>query len=183
MENTILVPQEGKIIVHGKDNKCLFAGTQKELIKFIEDAMYIAECIAIDIESGNIEDDELGTLAFDVYKDYSKYYSNNIGLSKRVRDLFDQANQEDNDLKYMGLFKKAQREKRWEVFQETVVPVLVERNISYHFSQEKYSYTFSSSEHGNVDFFVKANKVHIRVLNKWIEGNAIQWLFKHIINK
>ena len=186
MENTITLLREGNVRVIGKDDKVLFEGTKKHLVKFIEDAIYMAECIYVDIDANNIEDNELGTLAFDVYEDFTKYSMLNLGtpvIVSKSSQMMEQANQEDNDLKYMGLFKKAQREKRWEVFQETVVPVLVEKGIDFSFSENTYSYSFSSSKYGFVNFYAKANKVHIMKENKWIYDNAIQWLFKHIINK
>lgn len=62
-----------KLIFTDSNNRTLFKGTKKELVQLLIDTKEIAECIQIDIDSDNIEDDD--RFAFDIYKEFAEKYN------------------------------------------------------------------------------------------------------------
>lgn len=88
--------------------------------------------------------------------------------------------EEDNDLKAMGLFKKKLRAERNERFEEEWLPKLLEVcSCEYHEQSNKY---ILDTVDGVVDFYPKANKILIRKSNKWIQP-GLKWIVTNIINK
>lgn len=103
---------------------------------------------------------------------------------KESEKLKEQASQEDNDLKYMGLMKKAHREERNEEFYANWLGNLYEsdRVISIKELTMQGKFEINTSEHGMIDFFPKANKVLIRKKNDWVYP-GLKWLITQLISK
>lgn len=99
---------------------------------------------------------------------------------EKSEKLYQEAAQEENDLKYMGIIKKANREKRAEVFLATLFPRLV--NSGYVVEEpDDNKFSIITLDHGIVDFFPKANKVLIRKKNEWVPYGS-HWIEKNLIN-
>ena len=75
---------------------------------------------------------------------------------KKSEELFSQAKQEDNDLKYMGLVKKAMREERMEIFRENVLPELRKQ---YEVEDHLNHFSMYDDKNGRVTIYPKANQV------------------------
>ena len=68
------IPKTPKeLIFTDSNNKILFKGTKKEMVQLVIDVKDIAECIQIDIDSNNIENDD--RFAFKTYKKFAKKYN------------------------------------------------------------------------------------------------------------
>jgi len=92
-------------------------------------------------------------------------------------DLRKEAQQEDNDLAYLGKMKKVFRQERVERF-EDVLPKLNDSDkvitITYYEVQGKYTIA-TNTKFGIVDYYPKANKILIRKDNDWKVG-GLKWL-------
>jgi hypothetical protein len=100
---------------------------------------------------------------------------------KKSQELYKQANEEDNDLKALGLYTKSLREGRLENFKQSYLPLLLKKD--YEVAEYNNKYTIDTySEFGVLDFFPKANKILIRKDNKWIKP-GLQWIIKNLIIK
>mgnify|MGYP003622279027 CR=1 FL=1 len=91
------------------------------------------------------------------------------------------ADQEDNDLKFLALNRKAFREKRLERFEEWL-PTLKEKCLSVEFKEDNMMYQIEHYKHGKINFFPKANKLYLFRKDKWIKP-GLQWIFNNIINQ
>lgn len=92
----------------------------------------------------------------------------------------EQAAQEENDLKVLGLLNKAIREKRIENFDDNWKNKIIEHNRVKAFEDipSQHKLTFHINNIGNcIDFYPKANKVLIRKKNKWIKP-GLNYLIK-----
>lgn len=98
---------------------------------------------------------------------------------KKSEVLLSASKQEDNDIKSFALQCKALRERRSERFVEDWLPILKDR---YPIEQRNNgSYTITSQDHGNIDYYPKANKLLIRVTNKWIKP-GLKWIIENLTN-
>ena len=100
---------------------------------------------------------------------------------KKSEELKLEGNQEDNDLKAMGLYNKSLREKRHENFEDKWLDrisscELIEY-IKYH--ETMLRYTINIKNFGLVDYFPKKNNLLIRKDNKW-KKPGLQWLVKKL---
>lgn len=91
-------------------------------------------------------------------------------------ELFEAAASEDNDLKAMGLHKKASREKRNETFERLYYNKLLK--VVPTITATDNGYLFTDKALGNITFYPKANKIHIHKDNRWL-SNGLIWLIKH----
>lgn len=94
------------------------------------------------------------------------------------------AQQEDNDLKYMGIMKKAIREERNEEFYANWLSELYnsDKVISIKELPIQGKIEINTDEFGIVDFFPKANKVLRRNINKWVHP-GLKWIKDNLIHK
>ncbi len=95
---------------------------------------------------------------------------------KKSEELFQAAASEDNDLKAMGIRKKAVRERNLERSEELIEQLRSKYSIV---SNDPSKFTFSTETYGTIDWFPKANRVLIRKDNKWIDFGR-DWLKKHL---
>ena len=101
-----------------------------------------------------------------------------INMTKS-EELHKQANEEDNDLKALGLYTKSLREGRLENFQQVYLPLLLKKG--YEVAEDNYKYTIDTyDEYGILDFFPKANKLLIRKDNKW-KKPGLQFIIKNLL--
>ena len=100
--------------------------------------------------------------------------------SEKLKKL---AQQEDNDLKYMGIMKKAIREERNEEFYANWLSELYnsDKVISIKELPIQGKIEINTDDFGIVDFFPKANKVLRRKENKWVHP-GLKWLKDNLIN-
>lgn len=92
-------------------------------------------------------------------------------------ELERQAAGEDNDLKALGLYTKALREKRMEHFKDMVVSI---QNAGHKISRHGNYYMLITEEHGKMSFYPKANKIHIHKTNTWIKP-GVHWIIKNLL--
>lgn len=102
---------------------------------------------------------------------------------KESEKITTQANQEENDLKALGLYTKAMREERMERFQEHFVPRLKEKLGDKFWQTDQYSYGFywkiGECEY-TFTFYPKANRLLLHQSNKWIKP-GLGWIVKNIL--
>jgi hypothetical protein len=97
---------------------------------------------------------------------------------KKSEEIKEKANSEENDLKAMGLYNKALREKRSEKFEDYWLEKLKEKTqVTF---RENGSYTFDSHL-GIIDFFPKANNLLIRKTGKW-KKPGLKFIIQKILN-
>lgn len=91
-----------------------------------------------------------------------------------------QAEQEDNDLKALGLYTKVLREERIGNFEKKWLPKLKETHIVK--KGPSYSYIIYSTRYGVIDFFPKANRCLLRKKSRWIKP-GLQWIVKNLMQE
>jgi hypothetical protein len=85
---------------------------------------------------------------------------------------------EENDLRAMGLYKKACREERLETFKDNHLPALKEKyGDKVYYDQRKQCYTMPYKDKF-VDFYPKANKLFI---NKQWKTHGLKWIKENLI--
>jgi len=89
-----------------------------------------------------------------------------------------EADQEDNDLKALGLYTKVLREQRIENFETNWLPKLKEGHICEKSTNQ--SYVIWSSRFGVIDFFPKTDKCLFRKTQKRAKP-GLQWIVKNLI--
>ena len=87
----------------------------------------------------------------------------------------EQAGQEENDLKYMGLMQKAIRAERSERFEDIWLSRLEQKTKVE--KRPNGSYSFEMEGMGMVDYYPKANRLLIRRKNEWIKP-ALHFIIK-----
>jgi hypothetical protein len=107
----------------------------------------------------------------------------NMDDMKESDRLKEDAAQEENDFKAMGLLNKSLREGRHERFTESALPQLL--RMGYDVADDgnnKYTIdTDSQSEkYGVIDYFPKANKLLIRKENRWVKP-GLAWIVEHLL--
>lgn len=85
--------------------------------------------------------------------------------SDKLRVQFEQ---EENDLKAMGIGVKLIREERFEKFEERWLPVL-QKIVDVAYNEKTGAYVIQHPTYGSMDFYPKANKLLIRKFNRWIK--------------
>jgi hypothetical protein len=102
---------------------------------------------------------------------------------KKSEQLKQDAAQEDNDLKAIGMLNKSLREGRLERFEDDYLPKLVKWYDVVH-QPDHHKYTIDTdtqtNKYGIIDFFPKANKVLIKRTNKWIKP-GLDWINKKLL--
>lgn len=97
----------------------------------------------------------------------------------KSEELFKEALEEDNDLKSMGIYRKASREARYEKFSDIIEPLLKKGiNVTEHAGQGKF--TLEPTNFGILDFYPKANKVLIRKTNTW-KTSGTAWIVRNLL--
>ncbi len=97
---------------------------------------------------------------------------------KKSEQLKQEAAREDNDFRAMSLMSKGLREERAEDFDELYLPKLEARyDVMF---RTNGSYSISSTPHGVLDFFPKANKMLVRKDNKWIKP-GLKWIISNLL--
>ena len=94
--------------------------------------------------------------------------------------LFREAASEDNDLKFMGLQKRAVRQKRLERFNDEFLPIIKKSENVLNLAVEENKITFDTAKYGKISFYPKANKVLIHKRSSWIKP-GFKWLVKNIL--
>lgn len=102
----------------------------------------------------------------------------NFKIVKESEKIKLQADKADNDLVFMGLNRKAIREKRFEDFEEYWLEKLQQKTkVSI---RNKESFTIES-DYGLIDFFPRSDKILIRKRNKW-KNEGLKFIINKIIN-
>lgn len=106
---------------------------------------------------------------------------------KNSRKLHQEAQQEENDLVYLGKMNQVLREKRlekWEDWKDKILTssyvVIYDENIG----QGKITMVLDKEglKETTIDYFPKANKLLIRKDNRWIK-QGLNWLINNLITK
>lgn len=97
----------------------------------------------------------------------------------KSEEILLQAASEDNDLKSLGLYNKALREKRLERFENYKEELLTLGHKIREFEGQG-KFMIENTKFGIIDYYPKANKVLIRKDNKWIYG-GLRWIIKNLI--
>src|SRR5574344_1793187 len=96
------------------------------------------------------------------------------------KELKNQAESEENDLKAMGFYTKVLRKERSERFENYKDKLLNNGyNLTEFESQGKF--TIEPTKFGIIDYYPKSNKVLIRKENKWITG-GLRWIIGGLLN-
>lgn len=98
-------------------------------------------------------------------------------MSEKVETLRKEMSQEDNDLKALGISTKIIREERIERFRDKWYSRLKDKYDVEEVSYEQYR--FKDEKFGVMDFYPKANKVHIHKENKW-KDMGLKWIIKNL---
>lgn len=96
---------------------------------------------------------------------------------KKSEELRKEASMAESDQACLGLHTKAMREERIENFEEKWLPLLKEK-ATVHYSELLNRYWIENKKMGVIDFYPKANKIHIRKQNRWVKP-GLQWLIKN----
>lgn len=95
----------------------------------------------------------------------------------KSEDLIKKSQEEDNDLKALGLMTKAIREKRQERFED----ILELLNQKYDIiTRENGSYSIFTDKFGILDYFPKANNLLMRKNSKWIKP-GLKWILNNLL--
>lgn len=101
-----------------------------------------------------------------------------LNKSQKLRE---EAQKEDNDLKYMGKMKKVLREERLERFENGYKEKLEANNyIVLPFDGTKVVIDTQIDTFGVIDYFPKANKILIRKRNLWVVG-GLKWINNNLL--
>lgn len=90
-----------------------------------------------------------------------------------------ESQQEENDLKALGIGKKVLREERNERFEDKYLEQIKSKYEVYG-DANSGKYTIDDTEFGVIDFFPKANKILIRKENKWMTG-GLKWIKENLL--
>lgn len=99
---------------------------------------------------------------------------------KESEKLYQQAHAEDNDLKHLGLYKKAKRAERMEKFIEIAQPIL-EKNFSIDINERAGRVSIETVQYGVIDYYPKSDRLLIRKDNDW-KTFGCSWISKNLIN-
>lgn len=103
---------------------------------------------------------------------------------KKSEKLHQEAQQEENDLAYLGKIRKMKRQQNVEVFGDWYDKLIESPNvisITEHTIQGKFEIK-TDTVYGTVDYYPKANKVLIRHKNKW-QQQGLNWMKKYLIKE
>lgn len=103
---------------------------------------------------------------------------------KKSEELRQQATQEDNDLRALGLMKGSLREARHERFTEEFLSKLLEKGYDIAINESDGRYTIDTDScgkiYGIVDYYPKANNLLIRKNNAWIKP-GLKWIVEKLL--
>ena len=101
-------------------------------------------------------------------------------MKKESELLRAKANEEENDLKYLGLYTKMKRAERFEKF-DKYKKQLIGKGYSIVEYESIGKYSITSIKFGVVDFYPKANKILLRKSNTWKE-KGLDWIIKNLLS-
>lgn len=84
--------------------------------------------------------------------------------------------------KEFGECVKELRQNNYECFKTDVLPLISDSKEVENISEDCFSFAVKTRNHGVIDIYPKANKIHIRKQNKWIKP-ILPWLRKNIVGK
>ena len=84
----------------------------------------------------------------------------------KIKELQDQLDTEDNDLKALGIAKKLSREVKNEKFTTKWLP-LIQEKVKVQIDEKMDKYTMTLMNHGVIDYFPKSNRLLVRSKNQW----------------
>lgn len=95
---------------------------------------------------------------------------------KRSEEIRKAAAEEDNDLKALGLYGKAIREKRNEKFEDNWLPK-IQRTLGdqFYYIESMYCWRYDFGSQKVWDFYPKANKVFIYETSEWVH-KGLKWI-------
>lgn len=96
------------------------------------------------------------------------------------KEIKQQLDTEENDLKAMGLHRKLVRSELHEKFIEKLLPE-IQAKYDVKFDELACCYTISNDKHqiDVIDYYPKSNKVRTRATNKW-HKHGYAWLIKNL---
>ena len=98
---------------------------------------------------------------------------------KKSEQLKIEAQQEDNDLKALGIYNKVIREERAERF-EKYLDKLIEKGYDTVELPDQGKFTIYTEHFGIIDYYPKANKVLVRKLHKYIP-KGLNWIINNLL--
>lgn len=120
----------------------------------------------------NEQGDELIKMLREAHPDCHVDY---VGSAKKQLE----ANQQENDLAFLGKSTDALREKRMEKFEDWFRLIVEHPMVLEYEKRDNGSYTFLLEDLGYVDLFPKANNLLVRKDNKW-KKPALKWLIEKL---
>jgi hypothetical protein len=99
--------------------------------------------------------------------------------SDRIQAEIDNLKDDDNDFKYLNLSTKLIRAKRAEKF-DKYIHRLREKGFEVIEIGYQGKITIQPTNYGIIDYYPKANKILIRMKNKWVTG-GLQWIIKNLL--
>lgn len=91
-----------------------------------------------------------------------------------IEKLRNDLENEENDLKAMGIAKKLKRQERLVSFQKNWLPKL-EKEYKVEFDERMKRYSFKTKSRGIIDFYPSSNRLLIRNDNYW-KNNALNYI-------
>jgi len=98
---------------------------------------------------------------------------------KNSEILKQQADEEENDLKALGVYTKVLREERYERF-ENYKEKLLQKGYNLTEYEANGKITIENTPFGIVDYFPKANKILIRRSNDW-KTMGLKWIITNLL--
>ena len=104
---------------------------------------------------------------------------------KKSEELKNEAQQEANDLVYIGKMKKVFREQRLEKFEDKFIERLKLKGFEVeNVSDGKYLIK-TTTKYGNIEYFPKANRVfiklHVKQNNKGCYSKGLNWIAERLL--
>ena len=90
--------------------------------------------------------------------------------------------EEENDLKALGLGRKLIRQEGGERFDTDWLKIVINSPKVAKYRQNDNGYTFWLSDGNIIDLYPKANKLLIRKTHKWVKP-ALKWIINQILSK
>lgn len=102
---------------------------------------------------------------------------------KKSEQFKNLANEEDNDLKALGLYTKSLREKRFEKF-EDYIPKLLDKGYKITDCGLKGYFKIHTTiiDIGTIEYYSKANKIFFRNSKKKIwQSRGLNWIINNLL--
>lgn len=104
---------------------------------------------------------------------------------KKSEELKIEAQQEDNDLVYMGKIKRAFREERQEKFEDKWIDKLKQKGYEVENVSEGKFLIRTTTKYGNIEYYPKANrifvKLHTKQNNKGWYSKGLNWINERLL--